>query len=43
MQATDWNFLPFPGGLLDQPEWIMDDLFIIQSEAELIRNPPDNG
>ena len=41
MQATDWQFLPFPGGLLDQPEWLMDDLFTIRAEAEHIRKPSD--
>lgn len=29
MQATDWRFLPYAGGLLDQPEALMNDVLAI--------------
>lgn len=29
MVATDFRHLPFPGGLLDQPEWLTLDLFTL--------------
>lgn len=32
MRATGWRFLPYAGGLLDQPEWIMHDLIELTAE-----------
>lgn len=29
LETLDWKFLPFPGGLLEQEEWLMDDLAVI--------------
>jgi hypothetical protein len=33
MEVTGWQFLPRAGGLLDQPSWLMDDLFAIRDAA----------
>jgi len=30
--------LPYSGGLLDQPEWLMDDFFTFASNEQEIRN-----
>ncbi len=38
MEATGWKFLPFPGGLLDQPGWLMDDLFTLAVEKQQIED-----
>jgi hypothetical protein len=38
MQATGNKHLPHVGGLLDQPEWLMDDLTIISWISELVKN-----
>jgi hypothetical protein len=37
MQATNWQFLPFAGGLLDQPDWLMDDLWTLRYEYQIIK------
>jgi len=37
MEATGWKFLPYPGGLLDQPEALLDDLFKIRLAAERVK------
>lgn len=29
MEATSWRHLPFPGGLLDQPDWLIHDLYVL--------------
>ena len=29
MENTGWKYLPFEGGLLDQPDWLMQDLATI--------------
>jgi hypothetical protein len=29
MEATDWRHLAYPGGLLDQPDWLIHDLYIL--------------
>ncbi len=31
MKAFDFRFLPFAGGLLDQPAWLIEDLAQIQA------------
>ena len=36
MEATNWRHLP--SELMDQPEWLMDDLFTLASELEVIKN-----
>jgi hypothetical protein len=33
MEATGGKHLPYPGALLDQPDWLMQDLFVITGEA----------
>ncbi|HEY4693021.1 MAG TPA: hypothetical protein VIH16_06255 [Bellilinea sp.] len=37
MEATSWKHLPYAGGLLDQPEWLMDDLFTLAGEMEIMK------
>jgi len=29
MEATEWRHLPWPGGLLDQPDWWLSDMRVI--------------
>jgi len=36
MEATGWKFLPTD--LLEQPEWLMEDLFTLASELEIMKN-----
>jgi hypothetical protein len=30
MRALDWKYLPYAGGLLDQPDWLINDLLTIE-------------
>lgn len=41
MKATDWRFLPYAGGLLDQPEMLLHNVFEIEAEAQ--RKDPHHG
>jgi hypothetical protein len=36
MEAFDWKYLPYAGGLLDQPDWLIADLLTIQHEKAVI-------
>ena len=38
MEGFDWKFLPEPGGLLDQPDWLMDDLTTISWRKNVIED-----
>jgi len=38
MESTGWRFLPYAGGLLDQPETLMDDLMFIAWQSGLIED-----
>ena len=29
LENMEWRHLPYPGGLLEQPDWLFDDLFTI--------------
>ena len=31
MRATDWKHLPYPGSLLEQPDWLISDLLNIST------------
>jgi hypothetical protein len=37
MEATDWKHLPYAGGLLDQPESLMDDIMVIAGEVAAMK------
>ena len=37
MQAFGWKFLPYEGGLMDQPETLMDDILAISSANEKVK------
>jgi hypothetical protein len=43
MEATGGRHLPYPGGLMDQPESLMDDLFTISAEAQRMKKANSNG
>jgi hypothetical protein len=36
MELTGWRFLPYPGGLLEQPEWLMSDLVVISANWQKV-------
>ena len=42
MEATGWKFLPYPGGLLEQPDWLMQDLFRIRAASERVKETLKN-
>jgi hypothetical protein len=37
LEATGWRHLPLPGGLLDQPDWLLSDLMTITAISERAR------
>lgn len=37
MEATEWRHLPFPGGLMDQPDWLIHDLYILAWRKAVVR------
>ena len=37
MEATGWQHLPFPGGLLDQPDWLIHDLYVLAWRKHVLR------
>jgi hypothetical protein len=37
MEATDWRFLPYAGGLMDQPELVMRNLYRIKALSNALR------
>jgi hypothetical protein len=41
LQAFDWKFLPVEGSLLDQPEWLMDDLATISWQYSIVKDQLD--
>jgi hypothetical protein len=43
MKSTDYQFLPFGGGLLDQPEWLMEDIVTLASLHSQIEKMLDRG
>jgi len=46
MESMEWRFLPCEGGLLDQPESLMEDLMMIawlRGKLEDMLNPPPEG
>jgi len=40
-RVLDRKFLPYPGGFLDQPESIMQDLILLDSVYDTIKDKPD--
>lgn len=36
MEATDWRFLPRAGGLLDQPEALLEDILTLATLARAV-------
>jgi len=37
MEATDWKYLPYAGGLLDQPDWLLEDIFTLSWRSRYVR------
>ena len=37
LEAIEWKFLPVDGNLLDQPEWLMDDLMTIAFQSQIVK------
>lgn len=42
MEATGWRHLPYDGGLLDQPELLMSNLYRLKTLMQA-RTEPQNG
>jgi hypothetical protein len=38
VRKIGWSVLPYPGGLLDQPEWLIDDLLAINEASERVED-----
>ena len=38
VEAHGWEKLPFDGGLLDQPDWLMEDLATISWRKKIIED-----
>lgn len=38
VRAFDWKALPYSGGLLDQPDWLLNDLLNLESEYRRLRD-----
>ena len=43
MQSFDWKFMPEPGGLLDQPDWLIDDLLTISWRHQILKEMVGTG
>ena len=37
MEAFNWRFLPFPGNLLEQPDWLIHDISTLSWLNRMIR------
>jgi len=37
MEATGWQFLPYSGGLLEQPEVVLEDLLMIAGVSQRVK------
>lgn len=37
LEATDWRFLPYSGGLMDQPELLMRNVYRIKALSNALR------
>lgn len=42
MEAMGWKHLPYTGGLLEQPEWLIEDLLTISSLSGRIKKQYDD-
>lgn len=38
MESFDWRFLPAQGGLLDQPDWLLEDLATIAWRKSVVED-----
>jgi len=37
---TSWHHLPYPGGILEQPDWLIEDLLTISWRKDILENLP---
>jgi hypothetical protein len=42
-EALDWRHLPYSGGILDQPDWLMEDLMTIAAEVSAQKRLKKDG
>jgi len=40
MEMTSWHHLPYPGGILEQPDWLIEDLLTISWRKDILENLP---
>jgi len=38
MESTGWTWLPYEGGLLDQPAWLIQDLMTISWRKGVVKD-----
>jgi hypothetical protein len=43
MEGLDWNFLPYAGGLLDQPNWVIEMLLTVNWRKHLYEDLLKSG
>jgi hypothetical protein len=43
MEMTDWRFLPRAGGLLDQPEALLEDILTLASLNQMVERILENS
>ena len=43
MERTGWQYLPYDGGLLDQPEWLFEDLMVIAWRKGVVEKMMQKG
>lgn len=40
-EALEWKHLPFPGCLLEQPDWFIEDVLTISRRKKLLDDAPN--
>jgi len=43
LEATDWKWMPTEGGILDQPDWLLEDLSKIAQRVSYIEGREKSG
>lgn len=38
LETMEWKHLPYAGGILDQPEWLMEDLYTLSARRSALKS-----